>query len=104
MVYELTLNSVQIKTTIFNPPAKLINYKELSCAIGMAYKEAGLPCPEGTEGQDIHTFWEESLAELKDSSQVKDAVRQAIETYIFKPGEVMDEDSRICLGLGYEAG
>ena len=40
MVYELTLTSVQLKTGIFNPPAKLINNKELTCAAGMAYRKA----------------------------------------------------------------
>ena len=54
MVYELTLTSVQLKTGIFNPPAKLINNKELTCAAGMAYRKAGLPMPVSYTHLDVY--------------------------------------------------
>ena len=62
MVNELTLQSVQIKTTIFETPAKLINYKELSCAVGMAQKQAGLPMDQLVEiGTNMKDFKEKSM-------------------------------------------
>ena len=53
MNHELTVQAVHIKTTIFNPPARLINCKELCCAFGFAYKQAGLQCPNIQEGTQI---------------------------------------------------
>ncbi len=63
MVYELTLTSVQLKTGIFNPPSKLINNKELTCAAGMAYRKAGLPMPAVEVGENIDVFRKRCLEE-----------------------------------------
>ena len=104
MVYELTLTATQLKTTIFDPPARLINYKELSCAVGMAYKQAGLPLPEVENGKDIKEFRDEGLRAFGNSPEVNEKVKYVIETYIFSPGEVMDDDSQVTMKLGYEAG
>lgn len=102
MVYELTRDSVKIKTTIFNPPARLINHKELSCAVGMAYKEAGLPMPQAEAGLPMKEFRDACLKAVEGKEGVKETVRTAMEQYIFKPGEKMDEDSLVTLRLGYE--
>ena len=48
MVYELTVQSVKLKSTLFTPPSRLINTCEVTCAIGMLYKKAGQPMPEVT--------------------------------------------------------
>ena len=104
MVYELTLTATQIKTTIFDPPARLINYKELSCAVGMAYKQAGLVLPQVENGKDIKAFRNESLQAFGNNPDVNEKVKYVIENYIFSPGEVMDEDSQVTMKLGYEAG
>lgn len=102
MVYELTRDSVRIKTTIFNPPARLINHKELSCAIGMAYREAGLPMPQAEAGRPMKELRDECLRAVEGKEGVKETVRAALEQYIFKPGETMDEASLKTLRLGYE--
>ena len=103
MVYELTLQSVQIKTTIFERPAKLINYKELSCAVGMALKQARLPMNQLVEeGASMGEFLEKSIAILKDKD-INEKVRYVIENYILKPNEVFDQDSLITMQLGYDS-
>ena len=50
MVYELTVQSVKLKSTLFTPPSRLINTCEVTCAIGMLYKKAGQPMPEAKAG------------------------------------------------------
>ena len=50
MVHTLVPMSVKIKIKNFETPARLINHMELSCAVGMACRQASLPCPEGTVG------------------------------------------------------
>ncbi|MFR5601663.1 MAG: DUF3837 family protein [Lachnospiraceae bacterium] len=104
MVHELTLKSVQLKTTIFQPPAKLINGKELCCAFGIAFKQAGKPLPEMKEGQDIQAFYQECRALLGDGQAVDEKLLQVIEHYVFKAGETTDEDCRITMQMGYEIG
>lgn len=105
MVHDLTLKSVRLKTTIFNPPAKLINYKELSCAIGIAYRQAGLELPVSETGRDVAELCQEALKAWGDSPRVNDSVKFVIEHYTFNPErEVMDEDSEITMRLGYDAG
>ena len=104
MVHELTLKSVQLKTTIFDPPARLINYKEMSCAIGMAYKQAGLPYPIIENGSDMKAFRENCVSILGNYADLNEKVKYVIENYVAKPDERMDEDSQITMRLGYEAG
>lgn len=101
MTHELILQAIKIKTTIFNPPARLINYKELSCAIGLAFRQAGLPLPETKIGEDIKELRDESLKALEGNAAVDQNVRTLIENYLFQPGEVMDEDALITMKLGY---
>lgn len=100
MVYELTLTSVRLKTGIFNPPAKLINNKELTCAAGMAYKQAGLPQPQLETGENIDVFRRRCL---DDCGDVAENLRYVLEHYTAPPDEVVTEDSLITLKLGYEA-
>ena len=52
MVHTLVPMSVKIKIQNFEAPARLINHMELSCAVGMACRQASLPCPEGAAGTD----------------------------------------------------
>ena len=78
MVYELTLTATQLKTTIFDPPARLINYKELSCAVRVAYKQAGLSLPDVENGMDIKEFRDESLRAFGHSHDVKEKVKYVI--------------------------
>lgn len=103
MVYELTLQSVQIKTTIFDTPAKLINYKELSCAVGMAQKQAGLPMDQLVEiGTNMKDFKEKSMV-LFQNKDINEKIRFVIENYILKPDEIFDQDALITMKLGYDS-
>ena len=103
MVYELTLQSVQIKTTIFETPAKLINYKELSCAVGMAQKQAGLPMDQLVEiGTNMKDFKEKSMV-LFQNKNINEKIRFVIENYILKPDEIFDQDALITMKLGYDS-
>ena len=103
MVYELTLQSVQIKTTIFETPAKLINYKELSCAVGMAQKQAGLPMDQLVEiGTNMKDFKEKSMV-LFQNKDINEKIRFVIENYILKPDEIFDQDALIAMKLGYDS-
>lgn len=103
MVYELTLQSVQIKTTIFETPAKLINYKELSCAVGMAQKQAGLPMDQVVAiGTNMKDFKEKSMILLQNKN-INEKIRFVIENYILKPDEIFDQDALITMKLGYDS-
>ena len=85
MVHTLVPMSVKIKIKNFETPARLINHMELSCAVGMACREASLPCPVGTAGMGLN-----------------EKLKVLIRDYIYKKGEVLDDDSLITLKLGYE--
>ena len=103
MVYELTLQSVQIKTTIFDTPAKLINYKELSCAVGMAQKQAGLPMDQVVAiGTNMKDFKEKSMILLQNKN-INEKIRFVIENYILKPDEIFDQDALLTLKLVYDS-
>ncbi len=102
MVHSLIPMSVDIKTRIFENPARLVNSMELACAIGMAYAQAGLAMPELKSGMDTREFWESMTPAIRDNGKVKESLRQVIVNYIFKKDEKMDEDCVITLKLGYE--
>lgn len=102
MVHSLIPMSVDIKTRIFENPARLVNAMELSCAIGMAYAQAGLPMPELNTGIEIREFWEQTVPEIRDNPKVKSSLQQVILNYIFKKSEIVEEDSVITLKLGYD--
>ncbi|MBS6955586.1 MAG: DUF3837 family protein [Enterocloster asparagiformis] len=103
MVYELTVQSVHIKTTIFEVPAKLINVKEFSCAIGFAYKQAGLSCPDLQIGMGIEECRAKCLEETNNPN-VSEKVREVIEKYVAPPDEIIIDDALVTLKLGYDAG
>ena len=102
MVHSLIPMSVDIKTRIFENPARLVNAMELTCAIGMAYFQAGLNLPEIEVGMAVKDFWNETTPQIKDNAKVKESLQKVILNYIFKKGETVDEDSVITLKLGYE--
>ena len=84
MVHTLVPMSVKIKIKNFETPARLINHMELSCAVGMACRQASLP-------DTIYS-----------SSAVDEKLKVLIRDYIYKKGEVLDDDSLVTLKLGYE--
>ena len=94
--------SVDIKIRIFEKPARLVNVMELTCAIGMAYYQAGLDLPHMEAGMDLKEVWNTVTPQIRENSKVKESLRFVITNYIFKKGEKIDEDSLITLKLGYE--
>ena len=102
MVHSLIPMSVDIKIRIFEKPARLVNVMELTCAIGMAYYQAGLELPHMEVGMDLKEVWNTVTPQIRENSKVKESLRFVITNYIFKKGEKIDEDSLITLKLGYE--
>ena len=102
MVHSLIPMSVDIKTRIFENPARLVNAMELTCAIGMAFFQAGLEMPRIEVGMSVKDFWNETTPQIQGNDRVKESLQTVIINYIFKKGEVVDEDSVITLKLGYE--
>ena len=102
MVHSLIPMSVDIKTRIFEKPARLVNMMELTCAIGMAYFQAGLDLPHLEAGMELKGFWNEVLPQIQGNARVKESLQSVIADYIFKKGEMIDEDSIITMKLGYE--
>ncbi|HJC46887.1 MAG TPA: DUF3837 domain-containing protein [Candidatus Lachnoclostridium pullistercoris] len=103
MVYELYLESVKIKVTRFEQASRLINARELACAVGMAFCQAGLPMPELEPGTDAEEFQKESLAVLEKTSGPGEKLMDAIRGYS-RRDEKADEDMIAVLKLAYEDG
>lgn len=102
MVHSLIPISVDIKIRTFEEPARLINNMELACAIGMAFAQAKLPMPESRAGIDLKEFWKETEPQIRDHPAVNESLKKVIADYIFRKGEILDEDSVLTLRLGYE--
>lgn len=102
MVHSLIPMSVDIKTRIFENPARLVNAMELTCAVGMACAQTGLPMPEVETGMVLKDFWNQMTPSIHGNARVKENLQYVIMNYIFKKGEVIDEDCMITLKLGYE--
>ncbi len=103
MVYELYLDAVKTKVTRFERASRLINGKELACAVGMAYGQAGLPEPEPELGMEVEEFQQRSLETLKERALPEGKLLDAIQEYS-RRDEQMDEDMLAVLKLGYESG
>ena len=102
MVHSLIPMSVDIKTRIFENPARLVNAMELTCAIGMAYAQAGLAIPELESGVAVKEFWNMTTPQIRGNARVKEHLQHVIMNYIFKKDEKIDDDCVITLKLGYE--
>ena len=95
MVYELYLEAVRTKVTRFEHASRLINGKELACAVGMAFQ------PEA--GTEAENFQNESLKALEEKSGVAEKLMDAIRGYS-RRDEKVDEDMLAVLKLAYDAG
>ena len=91
MVHTLVPMSVKIKIKNFETPARLINHMELSCAVGMACREASLPCPVGTAGMGLKEFVKSVPDTIFSSPAVNEKLKVLIRDYIYKKGEVLDD-------------
>lgn len=68
----------------------------------MACRQASLPCPEGTVGTDLKEFVKSVPDTIYSSPAVDEKLKVLIRDYIYKKGEVLDDDSLVTLKLGYE--
>lgn len=102
MVHSLIPMSVNIKITNFEEPARLINCMELTSALGMACRQAGLPMPECKEGTALKEFRDEVMKDIGENSRVDEKLLMVIRDYIFKTGETIDADALETLKLGYD--
>ena len=88
--------------TRFEHASRLINGKELACAVGMAFRQAGLPMPEPEEGTEAENFQNESL-KPGGKEGVEEKLMDAIRGYS-RRDEKVDEDMLAVLKLAYDAG
>lgn len=102
MVHTMVPMSIQLKTKFFDPPARLVNHMELCCAIGMACRQASLPCPEPEDGADLKDFTAKLPEAVFTAQNVNEKLKYLIKNYIYKAGETINEDSLATLKLGYE--
>lgn len=68
MVYSIAYDAVRIKTEQFDPPVSLISDTELAAAIAMAYRQAGMTCPEFAQSACPEDCRQQVLAELQGTS------------------------------------
>jgi hypothetical protein len=102
MIHELSLQAVKRKLYDFDHVPRFINACEITCALGIACQEAGLPLPELTSGTDIMDVLAEFTPAVLASDRVEDNVKEALQKY-FKLNEPITEDAIITMKLGYEA-
>jgi hypothetical protein len=102
MIHELSLQAVKRKLYDFDHVPRFINACEITCALGIAYQEAGLTLPELTSGTDIMDVLAEYSPAVLSSNRVEDNVKEALQKY-FKLNEPVTEDAIITMKLGYES-
>lgn len=101
MIYELTLIAVRRKLYDFDHVPRFINACEITCALGMGCRQAGLPLPTLQEGMDVMSALEQFAPQVLSHDRVEAAIKEALQKY-FKLGETITEDSIATLKLGYE--
>lgn len=101
MVHELTVQSVKLKSTIFTPPARLINTCEATCAIGMLYKKAGQPMPEVKGGDNVGKLIESIPQQIYDAEGGN--LTEIVRNYTWFESDEVTEDAVITLQMGYES-
>jgi hypothetical protein len=102
MIHELTLLAVKRKLYDFDHVPRFINACEITCALGIAFWQAGLALPELTEGSDIMDVLAEHTPALLSDDRVDPAIKEALQKY-FKLGETITPDTITTMQLGYEA-
>ena len=101
MVYELTVQSVKLKSTLFTPPSRLINTCEATCAIGMLYKKAGQPMPQVKAGDNLGKLIESIPQQVYDAENGN--LSEIVRSYTWFDSDEVTEDAAITLRMGYES-
>ncbi len=102
MIHTLTLTAVRRKLYDFDHIPRFINCKEIFCALGIAYRQAGLHIPDLPIGANVMETLPQLAAAVLNSPAVDDCVKEALSSYS-KLGETIDEDAAVTLKLGYES-
>ena len=98
MVYELTVQSVKLKSTLFTPPSRLINTCEATCAIGMLYKKAGQPMPQVKAGDNLGKLIESIPQQVYDAEGGN--LSEIVRNYTWFDSDEVTEDAAITLRMG----
>lgn len=101
MIYELTLIAVRRKLYDFDHVPRFINACEITCALGMGCRQAGLPLPTLEPGMDVMSALEQFAPPVLSDSHVENNIKEALRKY-FKLGETITEDALATLKIGYE--
>lgn len=80
MVYSIAFDAVKYKTERFDPPAVLINDRELAAAINMGYKETGRTVPESMKEISPKEAKEQFLQDA-DGSDVNEKLLRIIKDF-----------------------
>lgn len=103
MIYELTLTAVKRKLYDFDHVPRFINACEITCALGLGYRAAGLSLPELTEGTDVMETLHQYAPPVISSDKVPAQIKEALKSY-FRLNETISEDSIATMHLGYDKG
>lgn len=102
MVHALTLTAVRRKLYDFDHIPRFINCKEIFCALGIAYRQAGLEIPDLPMGANVMETLPQLSAAVQNSPAVEECIKEALNSYS-KLGETIDEDAVETLKLGYQS-
>ncbi len=86
MVYSIAFDAVKYKTERFDPPAVLINDRELAAAINMGYKERGRTVPESMKEISPKEAKEQFLQDA-DGSDVNEKLLRIIKDFVPETSE-----------------
>ena len=89
MVYELTVQSVKLKSTLFTPPSRLINTCEVTCAM-----------PEVKAGDNLGKLIEGIPQQVYDAEGGN--LSEIVRNYTWFDSDEVTEDAAITLRMGYE--
>lgn len=98
MVHGLTVQSVILKTTIFEKASRLINTNEATAAVGLAYQKAGATLPEIQVGHKVADL----IKAIPESvyAAAGEKLTDAIQNYVYRDDEVT-EDALLTYQMGY---
>lgn len=99
MVHGLTVQSVILKTTIFEKASRLINTNELTAAVGIAYQKADAALPEIQVGHKVADLVKAIPESVYAAAGEK--LTDAIQNYAYRDDDEVTEDALITYHMGY---
>ena len=99
MVHGLTVQSVILKTTIFEKASRLINTNELTAAVGIAYQKAGAALPEIQVGHKVSDLIKTIPESVYAAAEEK--LTDAIQNYVYRDEDEVTEDALLTYQMGF---